>query len=49
MPEETKMAVDTDTLPKNKTTSNVRSTGNALAQVTMLDGAVLDIYIDVSI
>lgn len=48
MPEETKMAIDNDTLPKNKSISNVRSTGNTLARVTMLDGSILDINVDVS-
>lgn len=49
MPEESKMAVDNDSLAKNKSTGNVRTTGNTLAQVAMLDGSVLDINIDVSI
>lgn len=49
MPEETKMAVDNDTQSKNKSTTNVRSSGNTLAQVTMLDGSVLNINIDVSV
>lgn len=49
MPEDTKMAVDNESLPKTKSTGNVRSSGNVLAQVTMLDGSVLDINIEVSI
>lgn len=49
MPEDTKMAVDNDSLPKTKSTGNVRSSGNVLAQVTMLDGSVLDINIEVNI
>lgn len=49
MPEESKMAVDNDSIVKNKSTGNVRTTGNTLAQVAMLDGSVLDINIDVSI
>lgn len=49
MPEDTKMAVDNDSLAKNKSTGNVRNSGNTLAQVTMLDGSILDFNIDVSI
>lgn len=47
MPEDKDMAVDSDLPQKNKTTTSVRSSGNALAQVTMLDGTVLDISIEV--
>lgn len=47
MPEDKNMAVDSELPQKNKSTTNIRSSGNALAQVTMLDGTVLDINIDV--
>lgn len=48
MPEDSKMAVETDSSPaKNKTATATRSSGNTLAQVTMLDGTVLDVPIEV--
>ncbi|XP_018563354.1 protein 4.1 homolog isoform X3 [Anoplophora glabripennis] len=46
MPEDKNMAVDSELPQKNKSTTSVRSSGNALAQVTMLDGTVLDISIE---
>lgn len=46
MPEAKKMAVDNDASPKKGGAARVARTGNALAQVTMLDGSVLDISIE---
>nr|XP_023021915.1 protein 4.1 homolog isoform X2 [Leptinotarsa decemlineata] len=46
MPEDKKMAVDNDTLPSKKSSSLVRSSGSTLAQVTMLDGSILDVNIE---
>ncbi|KAG5888335.1 hypothetical protein JTB14_014566 [Gonioctena quinquepunctata] len=46
MPEDKKMAVDNDTLPSKKSSSLLRSSGSTLAQITMLDGSVLDINIE---
>ncbi|XP_022912970.1 protein 4.1 homolog isoform X2 [Onthophagus taurus] len=46
MPEEKKMAIGTENQsPSNKLSSPSKS-GNALAKITLLDGTVLDIYID---
>jgi hypothetical protein len=48
MPGEKKMAVDNDSSPaKSKTSTLGRSTGNTVAHVTMLDGSVLDVSIEV--
>ncbi|KAJ8926029.1 hypothetical protein NQ315_009884, partial [Exocentrus adspersus] len=47
MPEDKNMAVDSEISQKSsKPAAAVRSSGNALAQVTMLDGTVLDISIE---
>ncbi|KAJ8931592.1 hypothetical protein NQ314_015454, partial [Rhamnusium bicolor] len=46
MPEDKKMAVDNELPAKNKASTNVRNSGNTLAQVTMLDGTVLDVSIE---
>lgn len=50
MPEEKKMAVGSDnSTNESPAKSKVSPVGrNALAQITMLDGTVLDLYIDVS-
>lgn len=48
MPEDKNMAVDSELPQKTKSTTNIRSSGNALAQVTMLDGTTLEISIEVS-
>lgn len=49
MPEDKKMAVDNDTLPSKKSsTTLIRGSGSTTAKITMLDGSVLPITIDVS-
>lgn len=52
MPEEKKMTVENENSSpaKQKTSPGSGRTGggNALAQVTMLDGSILDVYIEVS-
>lgn len=49
MPEEKKMAIDNEnTSPAKSKTGSPGRTSNALVHVTMLDGSVLNIYIDVS-
>ena len=50
MPEDKKMAIENENISPAKTKPvSPNRTGNMLAQVTMLDGSILDIYIDVSI
>lgn len=50
MPGEKKMAVDNDSSPaKSKSSTLGRNTGNTLAHVTMLDGTVLDVSIEVKV
>lgn len=50
MPEEKKMAIDNeDTSPAKSKTSSPARTSSALVHMTMLDGSVSNIYIDVSI
>lgn len=49
MPGEKKMAVDNDSSPaKSKSSTLGRNTGSTLAHVTMLDGTVLDVSIEVT-
>lgn len=50
MPEK-EMAIDADNASpaKKSKPSPVARTGNALAQITLLDGSVLDVYTDVSV
>lgn len=48
MPEETKMAVEKEnTSPAKSKTSTMNRSGNTLAQVTMLDGSILEVNIEV--
>lgn len=50
MPEEKKMTVDNENsspAKQQKMSPGRTGGGNALAQVTMLDGSILDIYIEV--
>lgn len=50
MPEKEKMAVEKEnTSPAKNKTSTINRSGNTLAQVTMLDGTVLDVNIEVFI
>lgn len=50
MPEEQKMTVENENAsPAKQKSSPAGRVGNTLAQVTMLDGSVLDIYIEVII
>ncbi|KAJ8975533.1 hypothetical protein NQ317_003874 [Molorchus minor] len=46
MPENKKMAVDSEIMNKNKSSTNVRSSGNTTTFITMLDGTVLEVHID---
>lgn len=49
MPEEKKMTVENEnSSPAKQKSSPAGRTGNALAQVTMLDGTILDVYVEVS-
>lgn len=49
MPEEKKMTVENENAsPAKQKSSPAGRTGNALAQVTMLDGTILDVYIEVN-
>lgn len=48
MPEEKKMAVEKEnTSPAKSKTSTISRSGNTVAHVTMLDGTVLDVNIEV--
>lgn len=50
MPEDKKMAVEKEnTSPAKSKTPTISRSGNTLAQVTMLDGSVLDVNIEVNL